>query len=162
VGIQFEGQLNFISLPEVLQCLAMNRKTGVLKVVGVDGDRFLYFQEGKIIFVSSLKPGQRFGEYLARTGHLEIETVEASLRESRAFGVPFTQYLIEEQMLDPGVLRDVLASLAEEILCEVTPMRKGSFVFSVPLPGAVADGPIAIEAEPLVLNSVRRLDEEAR
>jgi len=55
----FEGKLSEISLPDLMQVFAINRKTGVLKVKGENVDGSIYLRNGEIIHSQI---GKIFGE----------------------------------------------------------------------------------------------------
>ena len=147
-------------LPDLLQWLEHARKSGILTIKENGPDQTFYFEDGSIIFVSSQKPGQRLGEFLAHAGHLDEETVNASLVESRKFGICFTQYLMDEQMVPLETLTLALTHLAEGIVNEVIANPHCTFLFTVPLPKLICDGPIRIASGQLILDSLREKDEQ--
>jgi hypothetical protein len=160
MSIQLQGQTRFMPLPDLLQWLEHTLKSGVLTIKENGPDQSFYFEDGAIIFVSSIKPGQRFGEFLAQTGHIDEQTVNSSLLESRKFGICFTQYLMDEQMVPKETLTLTLIRLAEVIVQEVIANPKCTFLFTAPLPKLIADGPIRIASGHLILDSLRKKDEQ--
>ena len=87
---QLSGNIEFMPLPDLLQWLEANKKTGELSLSTKGVSQSFYFDEGSIIFVSSSKAGQRFGEVLAKGGSLDEMEVELALVQSQKQGVSFT------------------------------------------------------------------------
>lgn len=58
------GEIDIMALPDVMQWAEVNRKTGTLTFKYQGISKMFYFQQGKIIFVSSQKEGERLGEFL--------------------------------------------------------------------------------------------------
>jgi hypothetical protein len=161
--IRLRGDTNFIPLPDLLQWLEQSRKSGNLLIdCGNGQEQGLYFEDGNIIFVSSPKTGQRIGDFLAETGYIERETVDQSLTESRKFGICFTQYLLDEQMLSRKILTESLTRLARIILMDVLRSPNCNFRCTTPLHDFIHQGPIRISTSHLILDAVRKLDEMER
>ena len=160
---QLNGGTEFLPLPDLLQWLEQNHKTGNLLIdCCTEQGMGLYFEDGNIIFVSSRKEGQKFGDFLAATGYIEEETVNQSLIESRKFDTSFTQYLMDEQMLSRELLTDALTHLARIILIDILQKTNCKFRFTTPLHDIIRKGPIRINASHLILDTVRKLDEMNR
>ena len=161
--VRLDGCTEFMPLTDLLQWLAQNRKTGNLLLdCCPDQEQGIYFEDGNIIFVSSRKVGQMFGQFLAETGYIEKETVDQSLIEARKFGVSFTQYLMDEQMLSRELLAEALAHLARIVLVDALQKKRCRFRFTTPLHDIICEGPIRISTNHLIMDSVRKLDEMAR
>lgn len=156
---QLSGNIRFMSLPDLLQWLESNKKSGELSLAGKGFNQSFYFEEGSIIFVSSSKKGQRFGEVLANDGTLDEMEVELALVESQKRGVCFTQHLIEENKLPRDILTGNLIQLAELIVMETVSQPECRFSFSEVLPDVLSKGTIRIATGRLIMNSLRKMDE---
>jgi len=156
---QLSGNIEFMPLPDLLQWLEANKKTGELSLSTKGVSQSFYFDEGSIIFVSSSKAGQRFGEVLAKGGSLDEMEVELALVQSQKQGVSFTQYLIEKNKLPKNILTENLVHLAEIILMEVVSQPNCRFCFNEVLPEVLSKGTIRIATGRLIMNSLRKLDE---
>lgn len=157
--VKLSGSLNFMPLPDLLQWMESSHKSGELTISGKGFSQSFYFEEGSIIFVSSSKAGQRFGEVLAKGGKLDDMEVELALVESQKCGVSFTQYLIEENKLPKEILTENLVQLAEIILMEVVSHPDCRFNFTEILPDVLSKGTIRIATGRLIMNSLRKMDE---
>ncbi|MDT8418822.1 MAG: DUF4388 domain-containing protein [Desulfuromonadales bacterium] len=153
------GSISFMPLPDLLQWLESSHKSGELTLAGKGFSQSFYFEEGSIIFVSSSKPGQRFGEVLARGGKLDETEVELALVKSQKAGLCFTQYLIEESNVPKEILTENLVQLAEIILMEAVSNPTSRFRFTEVLPEVLSRGTIRIATGRLIMNSLRRMDE---
>lgn len=162
MGFVLQGAISFMPLPDILQWLEMNRKTGLLTVTINGVDRMIYFESGKIVFVSSSEEGHRFGEFLTGLGYLDGGTVASALADSARSGVCFTQYLIGKSYLTADVLTRVLTELAMKILADSVASESGSFSFSSHIPRAVRGGPIRLPTGAIILDSLRKMDEKRR
>ncbi len=147
---------------DLLQWLEANRKTGILNITWTETSKTFYFQDGEIIFVSSQKRGQRFGEFLVSAGHLTKEELRAALEGSAIEGICFTEYLLKNNVFSPDTLRDMLSRLAQQILIELFSSTQGSFSFYTPLPEIVKNGPVRLCTGHLIFESVRKVDELKR
>jgi hypothetical protein len=156
---QLSGNIRFMPLPDLLQWLEANKKSGELGLSGKGFSQSFYFEDGSIIFVSSSKAGQRFGEVLARGGTLDEMQVELALVESQKRGLSFTQYLIEENKLAREILTENLIQLAEIILMELVAQPDCRFNFTEVLPDVLNKGAIRIATGRLIMNSLRKMDE---
>ena len=156
---QLTGNTRFMPLPDILQWLESNKKSGELSLSGKGFSQSFYFEEGSIIFVSSSKAGQRFGEVLAKDGSLDETEVEMALIESQKRGVCFTQHLIDANKLPQKTLTGNLVQLAEIILMEVVAQPDCRFSFTEALPDVLSRGTIRIATGRLIMNALRKMDE---
>ncbi len=110
-----KGKLQSMPITEVFQWAEMNEKTGVLVVSKEREEKCFCFQDGKIIFVSSKKEGERLGEFLSGEGNVEEERMKDALLASQKSGIPFTRYLIENGIVPKEFLIVAIQQLAEKI-----------------------------------------------
>lgn len=160
MGVLLQVQIDFMSVPDVLQWIDMNRLSCVV-VITLENDNgmTLYMENGKIIYAASQNRGNRLGEFLAKTGVLSEVQVFQALTESRKSGVSFTRYLTDNNIISLQALTDVFAHLVEKLLMEVFAYKSGSVTVSAPLPDFVLNGPIHLETAHIVFDSVRKFDE---
>ena len=81
-----KGSLKEASLPDVLQLLAMGKKTGCLAVTHRNNFGYIYFDKGRICYASIVNRRDRLGDIL-RQGGLDHEGA-ARHRDRRAGGAP--------------------------------------------------------------------------
>ncbi|MGC2061633.1 MAG: HDOD domain-containing protein [Thermodesulfovibrionales bacterium] len=156
------GDIGFMSLPDIMQWAETSGKTGSLAIRHREITKMFYIQDGKIIFVSSQKPGERLGEYFSEVGHVRPSEIENALRQSKQLGVPFTGYLVSEQVIEQKKLEALIEKLAETIFTDALSWESGSFEFSDTIPALILNGPVKLSISFLVFQSVKQYDEARR
>lgn len=156
------GDISLMPLPDLLQWAETSRKSGTLSVSSQGASKAFYLQDGKMIFISSQKEGERLGEFFMHTGRLSAVQIEQGLRESKRLGCPFTGYLIDQGIIDKQSLEQTLQSLAETALSDALTWEGGSFEFSDTIPSLILDGPIKLNTSFVLFQSVKMLDEALR
>ena len=80
------GSLREASLPDVLQLLAMGKKTGCLSVTHRDNFGYVFFDRGRIAYASIVNRRDRLGDLLIQAGLLSdlLEAILDGQRDSRA------------------------------------------------------------------------------
>lgn len=155
------GELKSMPVTDFIQWIEMNKKTGVLSLRrhGEDVEKCFCFKEGRIIFVSSRRAGERLGEFLSRNGHIDEEKMTDALFQSRNEGVSFTHYLVEKRIVPKEFLIVAVTQLAEIVLSDILTWEEGWFEFQEGLPEIVMNGPVFLNTSFLILESVRKHDE---
>ena len=74
-----KGSLKEASLPDVLQLLAMGKKTGCLSVTHRSNFGSIYFDKGKISYASIVNRRDRLGDILVKSGLLSAERLDEAL-----------------------------------------------------------------------------------
>ncbi len=151
-----------MSLPDIMQWADVNKKTGTLTVKHQDVTKAFYLQDGKIVFVSSQKEGERLGEFFAGIGQIEEKKIKAALIESQKIGVPFTKYLIAKKIIKQETLEQGIEKLAQTIFCEAMKWEEGTFEFTDNLPPLIINGYITLNTSFVVFQSVKLYDEANR
>ena len=145
------GDLAVMPVTDVLQWAELCGKTGTLLVVNDNVEKRVHLRRGKVLFVSSSKTGERLGEFLQRSGRVDIERIRAALIEARNMNITFTQRLVGMRYVSPSGLGNAVAENAKEILLDVARWDRGRFEFSEgQLPPDVAEGPVSLDNEPIL------------
>jgi putative nucleotidyltransferase with HDIG domain len=156
------GDMTLMTLPDLMQWVEMNRKTGTLTLARENIKKHFYFRDGKIIFVSSNKEGERFSGFLANAGHTDIAKIEQALKESIRLGVPFTGYLIAEKFFGREAIEDALGRLSETVITDALEWKTGDFEFSDVIPAFTIGSPVMLHTSPVVFQSMKVYDEKYR
>ncbi len=159
---KISGDISLMPLPDLLQWAETSRKSGTLSISFQGTSKSFYLQDGKMIFISSQKEGERLGEFFMKLGRLSPEQIEQGLRESKRLGCPFTGYLIDQGIIDKQTLEQTLQSLAETAFSDALSWEGGLFEFSDIIPSLILDGPIKLNTSFVIFQSVRMLDEALR
>lgn len=156
----FKGTLDTLSMTDVLQLVAMTRKSGCLVVDHPSGEaKRLYFDGGEIVTASSNATKDRLGEVLVRLGLLSREQVEASRRAERRTGVKQGQVLVDNGFLTDEQLDTALGRQIAQICCSVMVWREGTFDFVDDEEPAADIHRVREPVMNLIMEGTRQLDE---
>lgn len=158
--MSLKGDLESMQVSDIFQWVEMNKKTGVLTLSHEEVNKCFCFKDGKIIFVSSNKEGERFGEFLAKNSHIDEDRLKDALFKSKEAGVPFTHYLIENKIVPREFLIVAIGQLAEIVFTDILNWKSGLFDFNEGLPDIVLNGPALLNTSYLVFESIRKHDEK--
>lgn len=151
-----------MSLPDLMQWIDINQKTGTLTLRSQNIIRVIYVQNGKLIFVSSSADGNRLGEFLVSSRTIKKEQLAKALSQSHKLHIPFTGYIVSEKYVSQKKLNDVLSKFAEAVVTNALKWPAGVFEFRDTLPPAIANGPVKLAISLLVFQSVKTLDESEK
>src|SRR5688500_1295242 len=74
-----KGSLKEASLPDVLQLLAMGKKTGCLSVTHRNNFGYIYFDKGRITYASIVNRRDRIGDMLVKAGAISNEQLQSAI-----------------------------------------------------------------------------------
>jgi putative nucleotidyltransferase with HDIG domain len=148
-----------MSIPDLLQWVDMNKKTGTVTAHNGDSSKSIYVQEGKIIFISSREPGERIGEILAEMALLGKDKVEEHIKTSQLIKVPFISYLVDGNIVSKDDLMSALEKTAVRIIINIMKWLEGWFEFTTDIPEHVLNGPIRLNVAAVTMESLRAYDE---
>ncbi len=158
----FEGTLKDFSLPDIVQLITLQRKTGVLTLEGPDDAATLFFQDGAVVWARSRAHplNARVRRVLRLRGLVtESELVEAD-RVQAETGQRLGAVLIERQVLPEEQWHRAMALEVREILYRVVRWREGTYRFETRTVLDLPEGRIApLATETFLLESFRQLDE---
>jgi hypothetical protein len=160
--MSLKGELKSMPITDLFQWIEINKKTGVLALAKKSVEKCFCFRDGRIIFVSSKKKGERLGEFLEKNGQIDEEKLKEALFESKEKKVPFTQYLIDNKIAPKEFLVVSVGQLAEIIFTDALNWGDGKFEFIDGLPDIVSKGPVFLSTSFLVFESVRKRNEILR
>lgn len=160
-----QGNLDDFSLPEILQLIAVQQKSGVLKLTSGDDVAVVFFETGKIVSTRDRRRNARdpLKPFLLKTGHLsesqlkQIDTIEAESRRE------LTDILLSGNYLTSDSLTDAVEQQIQDTLHQLLTWKTGSYNFS----GDARTVPkfavnVRLSTEGLLMESMRRIDEVAR
>jgi hypothetical protein len=160
-----EGTLKDFGLPDVLEFIAQNRKTGVLLVQGKNNVATLGFEEGQVIGAAYEEKGKHepLAEYLIRSEKLPQEKVIQILDMATTTQFPFEDILLKGGYLKEEDLTELVRFKIQDIMDEIFSWKQGSYTFD-------SEGKlytqsrfhVTLKTEALILEGLRRLDEWPR
>lgn len=136
--MSFTGDLEHLSIVDVVQLLHATRKSGTLTINGRKGAAQLVFSDGFIVSANHFDEQLRIGGILVGAGALAEPELEKALAEQRAAGErrrPLIATLIESGRVKKGDAFRGLETLIELTIVDILTWKTGSFTLDV---GAVA------------------------
>lgn len=141
------GELSRVSLLKVMEEAEASSWTGVVQVERDGVEKRFFLQKGQVVFITSTQQGERFGEYLLRSGCMDGARMQQLVEESRRRGVRFTYDLIAEKVFARDELEQALSNLVVSALADALNWTHGHFHFSPGIPEAILQGPVHIAVE---------------
>jgi tetratricopeptide (TPR) repeat protein len=154
------GSLNEAPLPDVLQLLAMGRKTGCLSLTHRGNLASIYFDAGRITHASIVNRRDRIGDRLVRSGVITQDVVEAAIASQRERpDSRLGDLLVETGQVPRHVLVDQLRIQVEETVYLLYTWTDGTFNFDGSARLERHSALVSINPESLMLEGARRVDE---
>lgn len=155
------GDFSDLSLSDLLYIFNLRRMTGRLTVQSGDSDATLYFQRGKLAYVTSPQTSQHLGQLLIRLGKLTLEQLSAALtiQASAAATQPIGDILVAQGAITMDDLDEALTYQAEEVLYHVLSWPDGTFSFAASDTSSLRLPLRDFNIERVILEATRRADE---
>lgn len=155
-----KGSLREASLPDVLQLLAMGKKTGCLSVTHKANFGYVYFDKGRISYAAIVNRRDRLGDILVKSGELsqaqldETVALQAKSRDKR-----LGDLLVERGLISRDTLHQQIKLQIEEAVYFLFTWSQGTFSFEPDVLPDLQDFLVSINPESLLLEGARRVDE---
>jgi tetratricopeptide (TPR) repeat protein len=155
-----KGSLAEASLPDVIQLLALGRRSGCLAVADRQNFGYIYFEDGRIIYASIVNRRDRLGDLLVRNGLVSAELLQQAIdlqrtNPERRIG----QILLDLKSITPDALRRFVELQIEEAVYFLFTWTSGTFNFEAGVEPDTQDLLVSINPESLLLEGARRVDE---
>ena len=160
-----QGNLDDFSLPEILQLIAVQQKSGVLKLTSGDEVVVIFFEGGKVVSTRDRRRNAKdpLKPFLVKTGRVteaqmrQVETIEAESRRE------LTDILLSGNYLSSDQLTHALEEQIQDMLHHLLTWKTGAYHFSgdgrtVPKFGVN----VRLNTEGILMESMRRIDEIVR
>lgn len=161
--MSLSGNLRTMDLAELLQWVAIGKKTGALVFVRNKTKNTIYFQDGLIVSSSSNEPTYQLGQYLLFQGTIsEIQLHKAMelQQKNRQF---LSNILVEAGFVSLPQVQKALAARTEEVIFDLFLWEEGQFHFATNGNAMPEDlFRIKISVNSVIFEGVRRKDEWAR
>ena len=155
-----KGSLKEASLPDVLQLLAMGKKTGCLAVTHRNNFGYIYFDKGRICYASIVNRRDRLGDNLVKAGSItkaQLDTAiaaQAAHRDKR-----LGELLVAQGAITRDALHEQIKLQIEEAVYFLFTWKEGTFNFEGDVAPEEQDFLVSINPESLLLEGARRVDE---
>lgn len=159
-GIQ--GDLSTMNVSDLLQFLAVGRKTGMLRFDRGKIVKQIYFENGIIVGSNSTDPRDYLGQLLIHYGKLDESQLKAALQIQRESGSRLGEILVSTGVLPQADVLEVLRIRTLDIIYDLFLWEEGHFeLYDHEAP---PDYFIRIEVQPtkVIMDGVYRIDEWKR
>lgn len=158
-----EGTLDVLRLPEVLQMVSMQQKTGILTVQGESDIIAVSFLSGHVVAADALNQTveEGLGQVLASEGLVRPEDFQRVSAEHAAGGERLIDLLVARGLLQHDEVLGALRLQTYRLLLQVLRWDRGEFKFYSGDEVAFEDGFRAISIEELLIRSVEDLGESS-
>lgn len=154
------GSLKEASLPDVLQLLAMGKKSGCLSVTHRSNFGSIFFDKGKISYASIVNRRDRLGDILVKSGLLTQQALdEAISHQDKSRGKRLGELLVEKELITREDLHAQIRIQIEEAVYFLFTWAEGTFNFEADIRPEEQDFLVSINPESLLLEGARRVDE---
>ncbi len=155
-----EGSLAEVSLADICQLLAMGKKTGCLTVTDRSNFGYVYFEGGRVTYASILNRPDRLGELLVRNDVIGREDLSQAMeRQAHEPGKRLGELLVAQGSLSEEELDRFITIQIEEAVYHLFTWNEGSFHFDPEQRPEQGARKVSINAESLLLEGARRVDE---
>lgn len=127
----FTGRLDNLTIPDILQLLALLKKTGRLTLTRVGSSGVILFRNGEVIFATSDSVRNLLGDTLIREKSLTENALEAAL-EAQHLSPQWKRLggiLVEKRLSTPHIVSQAIQHQIEQVLLEFLTWDTGFFRF---------------------------------
>lgn len=167
------GNLEDLSLPDILQIVSLSRKSGILMLEREGQQGKIIIRQGKVIQTISPRQGKTLGELLTTRGLLRSDDLKKALeiQRSGAGRELLGGILVHLKLIDEATLEKVVTEQIEDAIVFFLSWREGTFSFEladIKGRGEFSVDPHAfilergIDTQWLVLEGTRMIDERSR
>jgi hypothetical protein len=153
-----EGNLETMSLAELLQWLANGRQTGTLIVDNGSVEKKIYLREGRVLSSSSSDPRGFLGHFLVSKGVISEDDLAKAMAIQQEQNKLLGEILVEGGAIEQEMLDHMLRLKAEENIYDLFAWTDGNFEFldnELPEYELV---PMSANITGLVMEGMRRID----
>jgi len=156
-----EGNVKDFGLSEILQLIALQKKTGMLSITG-ERTMVIYFREGLVISTRDRRsqPDDPLRDFLLSYGYIRAEDMERIAGILADTQLDLTDILVSEKLFSTSELRTIFSAQIQETIQEILSWPKSQYKFisgTQVLAGVRSFASLKVEG--LLMESMRRIDE---
>ena len=157
-----EGTLDLFKLPEILQVISQQRKTGILTVQGQQDIVAISFLKGRIVAADALNQTLEEGlsQVLLKEGMLGAADLARASSEHQTAGGRLIDLLVERRYLERAQLLEALRLQTMRLLEQLLRWNQGDFKFYSGDEVSYEDGFVPIPVEELLIHAVQNAPEQ--
>ena len=160
--MEFSGRLAAFPLPDILQWVANERRTGTLVVRRSGREKWVRFGRGEVVGCVSDDPGEFFGQYLVLRRYIDQDELVMALTFCKKQGCRLGEALSELGMITPETVRETLRRQTQDSICDLFLWAHGVFYFVEEEPPAGSGIPEPIDTITVAMEGARWADEHRR
>jgi hypothetical protein len=158
----FKGTLKEFKVPDILQLISLQKKTGILTFTSSDGFITLIFENGLITGVDAFpkKLETRVGHVLVKQDLISEEMLQRALVIQKRTNQKIGEILMSMGLIGENTVIDALKNQAVEVILSLFKWKKGEYNFKIM--DSLDDSLRTIEPIPtdnLIMEGVQMLDE---
>jgi hypothetical protein len=157
--VAIQGSLDEASLPDVVQLLALGRKTGCLSLTEGTLKGEIYLDEGRVCYAFVTSRRDRIGDMLVRTGRITQQQLADAIAARSSGNRRVSEILLESGQVKRTELLRFMQRQVEEAVYFMFTWRTGSFIFQSNIRPQEQTLLVSIDPEGLLLEGARRVDE---
>ncbi|MBN2346203.1 MAG: DUF4388 domain-containing protein [Candidatus Aminicenantes bacterium] len=129
----FKGTLREFKVPDILQLVSLQKKTGILTFNSQEGFITLIFEDGLIIGIDAFpkKLEMRVGNVFVKQEIISEEMLQRALAIQKRTGQKVGEILIGMGLIDEKIIPEVLKIQATQIVLSLFNWKKGEYNFKV-------------------------------
>ncbi|UCE27829.1 MAG: DUF4388 domain-containing protein [Candidatus Coatesbacteria bacterium] len=161
--LTLEGKIEDFSIGEIIQVIAMGRKTGTLVIDGAREQISIYFKDGKAVYANPVYQREHLGNILVKHGVITRDDVNDALDlqkelNDRGERVRIGPILVSMGVLTNEVLSKYVTAQIKESIYTIMAEKSGSFKFSSDIDMSSRDIVIELDVEETILEGTRLID----
>jgi len=122
------GNLKTVSFPDILQLLATGKKTGTLQISTNSRQKEIVFEDGNIIFASSINASEDLlGNLLLKRGKISKSDLEQAIALHKQTGRQLGTTLVDMNLFEKDEVIECLKMQIEEIVYNLFSWPEGEF-----------------------------------
>ena len=149
-----EGTLDLFKLPEILQLVSQQRKTGILTVQGQQDIVAISFLNGRIVAADALNQTLEEGlsQILIKEGMISAPDLARAVSEHQVSGGRLIDLLVERRFIERPELLEALRLQTYRLLEQLLSWSQGDFKFYSGDEVSYEEGLVPISVEELLIN----------
>ncbi len=146
-------------LADVLQLLALGRKSGCLSVVDGEAQGRIFLDLGQVSFASVANRRDRLGDMLVKSGRITREQLDAATEQQRNSKRQLGRILVDTGSIDRAEVEKFIRIQVQEAVYFLFTWKQGAFTFTSDQLSAYQSLLVSLDPESLLLEGARRVDE---
>ncbi|HXY70282.1 MAG TPA: DUF4388 domain-containing protein [Gemmatimonadales bacterium] len=155
-----QGNLEEAGLADVLQLLALGRKSGCLTLVDGEMQGHIYLDVGRVSYATVANRLDRLGDMLVRSGRITQQQLDSAVDEQRRSSKrQIGRILVDSGRIDRGELERFIKLQVEQAVYFLFTWKQGNFTFTTDRLPPHQPLLVSLDVEGLLLEGARQVDE---